>query len=622
MRVFLSFSVALLFCSVLAAQITITTSDMPVAGDTLHAYRDTLPVSFSIGQKGSNRTWDFSNLQSDRLVTTFALAPSSTPYAGTFASSNLALTNDFNAYLYYSNSASSLKVDGFASNDASLGVISVTFSPKPDQYRFPTTYLSKFTGSSGFVASKPYNQLPQSIKDQIDAALTSFPGASVSQVRVTFTSNYTDTIDAWGTVITPLGGYDALRRKRIENSNTKIEAQVSLIFPPTTFWQEISNTSANTTEHSWLSKITKLPLVSLGYDSLRNITSVAYSDIPPPPVAAYTWVNTSGGLVNFTNTSQNNPLSYSWDFGDGATSTQQTPSHVYGANGAYYACLTVSNASGSDTFCDTVRVTAITPFNNPPIANRDSAQIVYPAKATINLLANDIDPDGDSIVYNIFFPPLNGTVTHLGNGVIEYEANSNFRGIDSFFYKISDNGSPVKSDTGTVVIEVDGLPAADFTYSASGFDVTFQNISSGFDSIFWDLGDGATATTNTVVHTYARGAYNVCLTAYNAFGADTTCKTVDLTDVGVAGISENIIKIYPNPATNKVMVEINGLKGKYKIALYNSTGKLVLQDATEQETLQLNVSGLPAGTYCIRINNEEGKIVRSQSIFIADYADR
>jgi len=606
-----------LFCLSLHAQITLTTSDMPSVGDTFPAYRDTQVPGFSIGQKGANRTWDFSNLQPDETVTTYAVAPSSTPYNSTFSASSFALTTDFNAYLYYTNSASALRVDGLASNDANLGVIAVPFSPKPDQYRFPTTYLGAFSGNSGFVAAKPYNQLPQNIKDQIDNALASFPGATVNQVRVTFTSTYTDTIDAWGTVTTPLGTYNALRRKRVENSTTIIEAQIQILFPPA-FWQEIANVPSTTVEYMWLSDVTEIPLVSLGYDSLRNVISVTYSGTPPPPTAGFTWTNPSGGLVIFTNTSQNSPTSYAWDFGDSGSSTQQTPSHVYAANGTYYVCLTVTNASGSDTFCDSVQVTGITPFNDAPIANRDSAQIVYPAKATLDLLTNDIDPNGDNIVYNIFFPPLNGTVTHLGNGVIEYEANSNFRGIDSFFYKISDDGSPIKSDTGTVVIRVNGLPAANFTYSTSDFNVTFENISFGFDSVSWDLGDGTSATTNTVVHTYARGSYTVCLTAYNAFGSDDTCKVVDLTDVGVAGFESNAIKIYPNPATDKVVIELKELQGAHTVSLYNSIGKLVLQNAMERETLQLNIRDLPTGIYNIHISNAEGKQVLSQPLLITE----
>jgi PKD repeat protein len=48
-------------------------------------------------------------------------------------------------------------------------------------------------------------------------------------------------------------------------------------------------------------------------------------------------------------------LSYLWDFGDGNTSTQQNPAHIYASNGNYLLCLTVNNGSGcSQTYCDSL----------------------------------------------------------------------------------------------------------------------------------------------------------------------------------------------------------------------------------------------------------------------------
>ena len=58
--------------------------------------------------------------------------------------------------------------------------------------------------------------------------------------------------------------------------------------------------------------------------------------------------------VNFTNASTN-AVSYQWDFGDGATSTQINPSHTYTANGVYPVTLTATAASGcTDVIQDTV----------------------------------------------------------------------------------------------------------------------------------------------------------------------------------------------------------------------------------------------------------------------------
>ena len=46
-------------------------------------------------------------------------------------------------------------------------------------------------------------------------------------------------------------------------------------------------------------------------------------------------VNVIGKSVNFINTSSGNPLQYLWEFGDGTTSTEQNPSHIYDLPGYY-----------------------------------------------------------------------------------------------------------------------------------------------------------------------------------------------------------------------------------------------------------------------------------------------
>jgi PKD repeat protein len=43
------------------------------------------------------------------------------------------------------------------------------------------------------------------------------------------------------------------------------------------------------------------------------------------------------------------PTSWFWDFGDGNTSTDQNPTHIYTAPGLYTVSLTVSNEYGTDT---------------------------------------------------------------------------------------------------------------------------------------------------------------------------------------------------------------------------------------------------------------------------------
>ncbi len=57
---------------------------------------------------------------------------------------------------------------------------------------------------------------------------------------------------------------------------------------------------------------------------------------------------TAGQTVQFTGISSSTVTSWRWDFGDGATSTEQNPVHVYIAPGFRKVALVVSNSSSSN----------------------------------------------------------------------------------------------------------------------------------------------------------------------------------------------------------------------------------------------------------------------------------
>ena len=84
--------------------------------------------------------------------------------------------------------------------------------------------------------------------------------------------------------------------------------------------------------------------------------------------------------VDFTNTSVGENLSYSWDFGDGQTSMEASPSHTYEVVGEYTVTLTTTNNYGTDTKLDSISVslgvsTAPFPSTEPqlPVAGATAA---------------------------------------------------------------------------------------------------------------------------------------------------------------------------------------------------------------------------------------------------------
>lgn len=78
------------------------------------------------------------------------------------------------------------------------------------------------------------------------------------------------------------------------------------------------------------------------------------------PTASFTWKPTTpynSTFVRFTDTSTGeNIQSWYWDFGDGYTSTEQNPTHMYATAGTYNVSLTVSNPRGDTSHTETITI--------------------------------------------------------------------------------------------------------------------------------------------------------------------------------------------------------------------------------------------------------------------------
>ena len=116
----------------------------------------------------------------------------------------------------------------------------------------------------------------------------------------------------------------------------------------------------------------------------------------------------------------------------------------------------------ADSGIATVSIT-VNPVNDDPVANDDNYVTAEDTPIDLEVLADDSDIDGDSLmVEEIVSGPSHGSTSINPDGSVSYEPELNFNGTDSFDYRVSDgNGG---SDTATVMISIGAIndaPQAD-----------------------------------------------------------------------------------------------------------------------------------------------------------------
>ncbi len=244
------------------------------------------------------------------------------------------------------------------------------------------------------------------------------------------------------------------------------------------------------------------------------------------PVASFTAGTTSGTApltVSFTNSSTGSITSYSWNFGDGTSSTVASPSHVYSAAGVYTVSLTVSGSSGSNTQTRTnyITVTAPTPapvaqFTGSPVSGTSPLNVNF-TNASTGSITSYAWSFGDGTSSTVASP------SHVYSAAGVYTVSLTATGPGGSNTQTRTSYVTVTAPTPAPVASFIGSP----TSGVAPVTVSFTNQSVGsITGSAWDFGDGTTSTAVNPVHVYsAAGTYTVKLTVTGPGGSNTQTRT-------------------------------------------------------------------------------------------------
>ncbi|MDA0180604.1 PKD domain-containing protein [Solirubrobacter phytolaccae] len=230
-------------------------------------------------------------------------------------------------------------------------------------------------------------------------------------------------------------------------------------------------------------------------------------------------------------------LTYAWDFGDGATSFEQNPTHVYGTPGVYGAKVTVTDPGGA-TATKTVTITVLDAPGNGAPTIEDAASVPGPSgdPLQVRFTAHATDPDGDRITYEWDFD--DGSEKGAGPDVLHAYPRPG-----TYDAKVRVFDGLGAATTRTVKVTVGGAAnvppavtlAADPVRGTAPLPVTFSSRIEDADGdvknalTVWAFGDGGFAAGETAVHTYTTpGVHTATLTVTDERGGKTT-KSVQIT---------------------------------------------------------------------------------------------
>jgi PKD repeat protein len=266
---------------------------------------------------------------------------------------------------------------------------------------------------------------------------------------------------------------------------------------------------------------------------LASGCSTSKSDDPATPVpqpgitADFSADPTEGNApltVQFTDLSSSTlgVATWSWDFGDGGTSTERNPMHGYVAEGSYTVSLAVTGPAGSDAETKTDYISVSAPAGD--IAAGFIASPTYGVKP-LTVQFTDISTSASGITSWSWDFGDAGTSTET-SPQHEYATE----GLYTVSLTVSGlDGESTETKPNFIQVYATGEITANFFASPPSGDepltVWFTDTStatSGVDTWYWDFGDGGTGTTQFPQHIFKYpGTYTVSLTVTGLDGSDT-----------------------------------------------------------------------------------------------------
>jgi len=331
--------------------------------------------------------------------------------------------------------------------------------------------------------------------------------------------------------------------------------------------------------------------------------------VPAPPVVGN--IVSSGGGIAYTFTGDiEGACEFLWDFGDGETSTEESPGHLFpNEDSSYTVTLTATNFDGTSTSTADVVITSVVDNVAPVITLSVGNEITVDGEPNGEFVPPTYeasDDVGGQIVDVTSFVTIEGEVdiTTLGQYTLVYTVTDGTNTTsETLIVNVVDNSPPVIQVDGpsTVTIicgaETVELPAFNPVVITDNFDGQIYNSSEGGETP-WNANEPGVVDLNTP------GNYEVTITVSDSAGnVETETLVINvLPCTGIEDVFGTSVQLFPNPVQENLYINTTDEMSAWTIHVYDLQGRVLKTVVGEgQAKNTINMASWSEGMYLINV---------------------
>ena len=272
----------------------------------------------------------------------------------------------------------------------------------------------------------------------------------------------------------------------------------------------------------------------------------------------------------------------------------------------------------------------------PSVCNAPTNLAVAAAGITQNSAVATWTPGGAETSWNVAYKPVSSStwqsavVTTPTYTMQNLTPNTNYQvhvqavcdvnetsawSADVYFQTLPDDTQTCPAPTNLTATADPNEPSVVLTWqqepnTATEWEISYQAVAGGgWQSV---IANTTTYTLTDLIPDAEYAAFVVARCSNGLTSNPSNAVSFHTGGVGIQSYLEKSVKLYPNPATDKVVVSVSDASIRITgVEVYNVYGQLVNTLVVAENPLQISISGLSDGMYFVRVMTEDGIVTKN-----------